>query len=69
MLFPCNSCYAQHLRGWFANGRRLENLGEMKEAAQKLQGLGCSNVIIKGGHLLAWLMSCMTGIISCVIRE
>lgn len=52
MLFPLATVVTPNIcEAGLLTGERLENLGEMKEAAQKIQGLGCSNVIIKGGHL------------------
>jgi hydroxymethylpyrimidine/phosphomethylpyrimidine kinase len=52
MLFPLATVVTPNIcEAGLLTGERLENLAEMKKAAQKIQGLGCPNVIIKGGHL------------------
>ena len=33
------------------SGVRIRSVEEMKEAAQRIQGLGCGAVLVKGGHL------------------
>ncbi|MBW1750939.1 MAG: bifunctional hydroxymethylpyrimidine kinase/phosphomethylpyrimidine kinase, partial [Deltaproteobacteria bacterium] len=32
-------------------GREIKSLAELEQAAEELAGLGCSNILIKGGHL------------------
>lgn len=52
MLFPIASIVTPNIfESELITGDRIESLEEMKEAALKIKGLGCPNVIIKGGHL------------------
>jgi len=52
MLFPLATVVTPNIyEAALLTGERLENLDDMKEAAQKILGHGCANVIIKGGHL------------------